>query len=214
MQPNKSEILKKIVHNPAELYRNEYNLSFDDLVKRYPYFQTAHLLRLISIYHQKGIFQPDDLSLTALHAGSRTHLYHLLKKENPDFLPGEKMKESRVNSLATKEILEVKVVENKDILPEDNKVIREKTDTIIDKFIREQPSIQKPTAEFFSASVMASKSLQDSEELVSETLAEIYVRQENYRKAIKIYEKLLLLYPEKNDKFALLIENLKNKITD
>lgn len=51
-----------------------------------------------------------------------------------------------------------------------------------------------------------------SDESVSETLAEIYVKQEFYQRAIDIYEKLILLYPEKSAYFATLIENLKNKI--
>jgi len=46
----------------------------------------------------------------------------------------------------------------------------------------------------------------------TETLAEIYANQELYSQAIEIYNKLILLYPEKNAYFASLIENIKNKI--
>ena len=45
--------------------------------------------------------------------------------------------------------------------------------------------------------------------MVSETLAEIYRQQELYRRSIEIYEKLILLYPEKSAYFASLIENVK-----
>ncbi len=55
---------------------------------------------------------------------------------------------------------------------------------------------------------MAVNSISKSEELVSESLAEVYVRQDKKEKAIDMYKKLSLQYPEKNTYFALKIENL------
>ncbi|MBQ0122785.1 MAG: hypothetical protein KBS38_04110 [Bacteroidales bacterium] len=48
------------------------------------------------------------------------------------------------------------------------------------------------------------------DELCTETLAGIYAQQEFYQRAIEVYEKLILLYPEKSVYFASLIEKLKN----
>ncbi len=49
----------------------------------------------------------------------------------------------------------------------------------------------------------------DSDQFYTETLARIYVEQEFYNQALSIYEKLILLYPEKSAYFASLIENVK-----
>lgn len=86
-------------------------------------------------------------------------------------------------------------------------------DEIIDRFIEKQPSISKPTAEFYSPSKKAKESLDESRMPVSETLAKIYEAQGNYPKAIHVYHQLILNNPEKKSLFAPRIEELKNKIT-
>jgi TPP-dependent pyruvate/acetoin dehydrogenase alpha subunit len=85
-------------------------------------------------------------------------------------------------------------------------------ESLIDKFIATEPRINAPKAEFYSPVNIARVSVIDTEEVVTETLAKIYVQQGNYNKAQKIYEKLTLKYPEKRIYFASQIELLqKNK---
>lgn len=79
-------------------------------------------------------------------------------------------------------------------------------DEIIEKFIRTDPKITPAKAEFYSPSNVAKMSIIDKEEFVSETLAKIYEKQCYFDKAIKVYQKLSLKFPEKNAYFASLIE--------
>lgn len=59
---------------------------------------------------------------------------------------------------------------------------------------------------------IAQRSLVAHEEVASETLAGLLVRQGQYQNAIRMYQRLLLLYPEKKAIFAGLIEDLQEKL--
>ncbi len=82
---------------------------------------------------------------------------------------------------------------------------------LIDKFIREEPRISPSKSTFYSPSNMAKKSILEPDDLVTETLANIYAQQGNFKKAISFYQKLSLKFPEKSRYFAALIEELKKK---
>jgi hypothetical protein len=81
---------------------------------------------------------------------------------------------------------------------------------LIDRFILEEPKITKPRAVFFSPSESAIRSNFDDEEIVSETLAQLFTNQGNVHKAIHIYKKLSLLNQEKSRYFAAQIEKLES----
>ncbi len=115
------------------------------------------------------------------------------------FAPKETIKE-----LETKTPIEINKNNTLNSKPKD-----EAAESIIDKFIRENPNISRPKAEFYSPSNMAKISAEEDNELVSETLANIYINQGLYKKAISSYEKLGLVYPHKIPYFAALISNLK-----
>ncbi len=82
---------------------------------------------------------------------------------------------------------------------------------IIEQFIQQAPRIT-PMKAYNNPVNMARKSVQESDELITETLAAIYAQQGNFEKAISFYEKLSLKIPEKSAYFASLIKDLKNKL--
>lgn len=84
---------------------------------------------------------------------------------------------------------------------------------MLDKFLQNRPSPKEMLAR---ASSMPDENAVDSisrdDEMVTETLAKLHVRQKNYKEALKIYYKLRLLFPEKSAYFDGQIEQIEQKI--
>lgn len=57
------------------------------------------------------------------------------------------------------------------------------------------------------------KSIVDGDSIASETWAQLLVAQKQYHKAIEVYERLMLLIPEKSSFFAAQIELIKNSLS-
>lgn len=83
---------------------------------------------------------------------------------------------------------------------------------IIDKFIQESPQITPVKKAFFSPSQMGKLSLVEDESFVTETLAGIYERQGDFKKAAKAYKNLGLKFPEKRVYFADLQKRAEDQI--
>ena len=79
---------------------------------------------------------------------------------------------------------------------------------IIDRFIAADPKIAQ--VEKGATNNIANQGDFYSEELMTETLAKLLVKQKKYKKAIKAYKILSLKYPEKNVFFAGRIQDIKN----
>jgi hypothetical protein len=86
---------------------------------------------------------------------------------------------------------------------------------IIDKFISDNPKI-KPISSNAPKPKLVNNDEDVSDNLMTETLARIYLEQKNYNKAIQSYKILSLKYPEKSSFFASqikLVQELKDNNT-
>lgn len=110
---------------------------------------------------------------------------------------------------STETILEQIAVSKEEIVPETEK--HKEQIEIIDHFIRIQPSItgsrEKPSA---SSDLSPVKTGEFSENVISETLVEILVKQGKREKAVEVLKKLIWKFPQKKAYFAAQIEELKN----
>ncbi|WP_207422023.1 hypothetical protein [Desertivirga brevis] len=89
---------------------------------------------------------------------------------------------------------------------------KKREDALIERFITEEPHIKPPAANKLDTENKAKKSSEDNLDLVSETLAKIYIDQMLFHKAIDTYKKLSLKFPEKSTYFAAQISELEKKI--
>ncbi len=80
---------------------------------------------------------------------------------------------------------------------------------LIDRFIKEQPTIPKPTYTNTPGVDLSEASTAFSNQIISETLVEILIKQGKREKAIEVLKKLIWKIPQKKATFAAQIEELK-----
>jgi hypothetical protein len=79
---------------------------------------------------------------------------------------------------------------------------------IINQFLKTNPKI-KPVAKQQTSIDISTESASENENLMTETLAKVYLEQKKYAKAIQAYHILSLKYPEKSSFFANQIKAIK-----
>ena len=211
-------------------YTNKTSFRLSDLIEEYPYFQTAHLLRTLNLLHLKDTNFLLDLRKTAIYVPDRKQLFFRIEDDffDPELM--ETLENERISSVELIEaFLSESGVKtgSKEIELETPPVStdyasyflsgKDKTDggktppfqhqETIDKFLQE--SSKSPLRIRFNQPKEPQEEIQEprleppaNDSFFTETLAKIYIRQKKYNKALEIFRKLSLIYPEKSRYFA------------
>ena len=170
------------------------SLELKKILNSYPYFQSASAYYLKTLKAQKKDSYHELLPKTAILTYNRSILRNWLYsdeiKDNQDKIKTEKYS----------------FLDWFDVINDDMPKVDEKFD-LIDEFIKNPPKIQINNDYEVKSSFKTDQKIKD--ELITETLAKIYVKQEKFNKAIKAYEILSLKYPKKSSFFADQINDIK-----
>ncbi|MFL2614554.1 MAG: hypothetical protein ACJ0OV_02595 [Candidatus Marisimplicoccus sp.] len=170
------------------------SLELKKILNSYPYFQSASAYYLKTLKAQKKDSYRELLPKTAILTFNRSILRNWLYsdeiKDNQDKVKNEKYS----------------FLDWFDVINDDMPKVDEKFD-LIDEFIKNSPKIKINNDYDVKSSFKTDQKIKD--ELITETLAKIYVKQEKFNKAIKAYEILSLKYPKKSSFFADQINDIK-----
>ncbi|MBQ6766775.1 MAG: hypothetical protein IJP50_07215 [Paludibacteraceae bacterium] len=187
---SKSAFLNYIKH-PEQLDVNSLP-AIKDLVQQYPYFQAARMLYIRNLKNTDDLSYHAELKKGAINVPDRVRLEQIMNKA-----ASEKKEQSTVTVVADDANIE--------------SVPQLKHHDLIDNFITANPHI-KPVGEVSDVETVVLDNTNVTDSIFTESLAKIYIKQGQYDKAIRIFEKLNLKYPEKSSYFADQIRFLKKII--
>lgn len=127
-----------------------------------------------------------------------------LEESQPIEVEDKKEVESIPETESVTELLEFDLV--------DAEAEPEPTPDLIDQFLKVNPRIVPRLDMEDTRGDISEPGLQETDGIVTETLAMILEQQGHYQKAKEAYQKLILKYPEKSAYFASQIENLNKRI--
>ena len=166
-----------------------------NLTEKYPWFQLAWLLYLKNL---KQIESPDYNSVlkkTAVRISDSKLLYNFLNS-------GFQKKQYKIEFENQIQVLDESEIENNG-------------NSLIDKFLSSNSGKirnfhdEVNGTELENRIEIIEKSTAENDDIITETLAAIYLQQKNYEKALDAYKKLSLKYPEKSIYFAIQIKEIE-----
>ncbi|HRZ41854.1 MAG TPA: hypothetical protein P5228_04030 [Bacteroidales bacterium] len=204
MNPNDREILLKALSAP-EMPEAADVTTLRRWLDAYPWFQGLHLLLLKKMHADADPSFTGQLHRSSWFVPDRKILWHLL--HTPELMIRQALPKDPEPQLEPQPQPVVEVTSA--TAPEAKKEEDPKAD-LIKQFIQAEPRIVPREGSFESAVELAEKSNIPVFDLVTETLANVYLQQGNKSKAIKILEKLSLSMPEKSSYFAARIAEIKS----
>ena len=212
-------MVKKIIINniTSHVFLNvEETEKIEKLTKLYPYFQTAQILYAKGLLDSDSILYNRQLKKAALYSIDRKRLFSIITKKIEEKTSSEnKLENNKIGSPLTFHNEEMHSFSEWLSISKIKKINRSEDNMLLDNFIKNEKNrnISTPNS-FFKPLEVAKESLIENEDLVTPTLAKVYLEQGHYEKAISTYKKLILKYPEKNSLFVSqikLINKLNNK---
>ena len=178
----------------------------ENLIKDYPYFLQPKLYYLKILKDKKSKKYDSELKKTAISIYDRSWLFDWIN------LPWETKKDN--NKTIEKDVtIKMNFIDWINYI-EKNKVdinlsesIDKKFD-LIETFLNNPSKIEKEDLNRNQKDISI-ETLASENELMTETLAKIYLKQQKYKKAIDAFRILSLKYPEKNAFFADQIKKIK-----
>ena len=198
MVDNSKNLFSKIIDDFNPKDENQAN-DLKKILNSYPYFQSASAYYLKSLRARENEAYNELLPKTALLTSNRVILRDWLFK-SIEIVISDNSKTEKYSFLDWFDIID------------DNEQQVEKKFDLIDQFIKNSPKIQFSQEKKSEPEIKIGAKIKD--ELITETLAKIYVTQKKFNKAIKAYEILSLKYPKKSSFFAdqiIDIKKLKSK---
>jgi tetratricopeptide (TPR) repeat protein len=213
----KAEQIFQYIQAPEKL--NQETLPFlKELTQRHPAFEAAWILYLRNLKNINDSSFEQELINGAIRIQNRRKLYLFLNQktqqtdqEASESIELEKADDAEIFNLifAPEYRLDTTETEEETQLP--TRKEPGKKFSLIDKFLEAQPKMPLIRSnESVSPMESADQNKDENDDLVTETLASIYAQQGYYKKAIQIFEKLSLKYPEKSTYFAAQIEKIKS----
>ena len=189
-----------------DLNSEENIQKLENLIKDYPYFLEPKLYYLKTLKEKKSKKYDSELRKIAISIYDRSWLFDWIN------LPWETKKDN--NKTIEKDIsVKMNFIDWINHI-ESNKLNNNKSESVdkkinlIETFINRPKKIEKEDLDKGQDDISI-KTITLENELITETLAKIYLKQKKYKKAMDAFKILSLKYPEKNAFFADQIKKIK-----
>jgi hypothetical protein len=232
----KTETITSLIKSPEKLKASDEKI-FNEIVEKYPYFQAAQALHLKLLKQEDSFEFKKYLRLAALHTTNRRILFDFINrdlksqesvvlkitKHEEDTKEAENKDTSDIIQVKTKvntsnekhsfsewlNLTKLKPIEVKNTTDsEKDKLNKPSKELLIENFIKNNPRISKSSS---SQSIPSNPvKSEPSQQMMTETLAKIYLEQKKYDRAIQAYNILILNNPKKSSFFADQIKKIES----